>query len=245
MTINAQLFDDKFALVDDRTATLGGAFYFEPLRSYSPTPLKWCYEQLQRYPHATLIDVGASTGCYSLLAAHLPGLRVYAFEPVPLTVQVLRANVALNNLGGRVKVNGVGVSNYVGRGIVHVVKADGGKGVSLVDGTPAWHKDCEQMPVKVTTIDAYCGRHNIAPTFIKIDTEGGEKMVLEGARKTIEKYRPFLLFETSVENSDQFGYNPSDNIALLESWNYTWSNPEGTDIWAVPVGWESIMERST
>jgi FkbM family methyltransferase len=244
MTITVNLVGDELpVLVDDRTAGLGGSFYFSPLRPYSPAPLAWVWEQLKRYPRATLIDVGASTGCYSLLACHHPGLNVYAFEPVPLTCSVLRANVRLNGLENRVKVFGKAVSNYNGVGVLHAVKDDGGKGVSIVDGTPAYHKDCEQSRVNAVTLDSICKRHNIAPTVIKADTEGSEKYVLEGARETIEKYRPFLLFETSVENANQFGYNPSDCIAMLERWNYTWSNPESTDIWAVPVGWESIMER--
>lgn len=243
MTINAQLFDDKYVIVDGRTAGLGGSFYFDPLRAYSPLPLKWCYTQLARYEHPVLIDVGASTGCYSLLAALHPGLTVWAYEPVPLTCQVLRANVALNNLGGRIKVQGLGISNYVGNGILYEIKSDGGKGVSMIDGKPAFHKDCNIKQVKVKTIDAICKRHGIVPTLIKIDTEGSEKLVLEGARETIEKYRPFLLFEMSVENANQYGYNPSDCIAMLEKWGYVWSNPETTDIWATPIGWEAIADR--
>lgn len=242
--IEVELIDDgRTVLVDDRTAGLGGSFYYEPLRPYSPAPLKWCYEQLARYPRAALLDVGASTGCYSLLAKLHPGLTVYAFEPVALTCNVLRSNVKLNNLSDRVKVYGKAVSNYQGRGVLHTVIADGGKGVSIVDGEPAYHKVCEKSPVDVITIDAFCKRHKVEPTLCKIDVEGNEKAVLEGAAETIEKYRPFLLFESSLENSNQFGYNPSDCIAMLERWNYTWSNPEGQDIWAVPVGWESIMER--
>lgn len=241
MTINAQLFDDKYALVDDRTAKLGGSFYFEPLRSYSPTPLKWAYEQLIRYPRATLLDIGASTGCYSLLAAHHPGLEVWAFEPVPLTCQVLRSNVALNNLTGRVKTFGKAISNYEGMGILHSIKDMGGSGVSIVDGTPAVHKDCIDSRVNVTTIDKFCKRHKIVPTLIKIDVEGNEKAVLEGATETIERFKPFLLFEHSVENANQFGINPADNIAMIEKWGYVWSNPEQTDILATSIGWETLV----
>lgn len=245
MTIPVNLIGDTLpVIVDDRTAGLGGSFYYEPLRPYSPAPLVWVWEQLSRYPRATLLDVGASTGCYSLLAAHHPGLSVWAFEPVQLTCQVLRANVALNNLDGRVHVRGRAVSNYQGEGVLHTVKADGGKGVSIVDGTPAYHKDCEQSRVNVVTIDAFCKRHNIVPTVIKIDVEGQELFVLEGARETIEQYKPFLLFEHSLENANQFNINPVDAIQMIEKWGYVWSNPEQNDIYATPIGWESIMERS-
>ena len=243
MTLTSNLFGDGFpVLLDDRTATLGGAFYFDPIRPYSPLPLRWAYDQLIRYPSAVLLDVGASTGCYALLSAHHPDLTVHAFEPVPLTCEVLRENIKLNNLQSKVTVNqcGVGVSN--GRDILHVVKSDGGKGVSMVGGKQAWHKDCDDIPVDVVTIDAYCDLHQIVPTMIKIDTEGSEELVLRGATETIEKYHPFLLFEYSQENADQFGLTASKTIEMIEAWGYVWSNPETTDIWAVPIGWEKIHD---
>lgn len=244
MTLTANLIPDELPVnLDDRTANLGGAFYYSPIRPYSQEPLTWTWQALKRYPHATLIDVGASTGCYSLLAAHHPGLQVFSFEPVPLTCKVLRSNVALNNLVGRVKVYGKAVSNYEGMGVLHTVIADGGKGVSIVDGEPAYHKQCEQSRVNVTTIDGFCRRHKVIPTLCKIDCEGQEQRVLEGGAETIQRYKPFLLFEYSQENANQFGLTASDTIKLIESWGYVWNNPDGNDIYATPIGWESIMER--
>lgn len=240
MTIEVQLLDDKRVIVDDRTAQLGGAFYYEPLRPYSPLPLKWCYEQLIRYPKATLIDVGASTGCYTLLGKHHPDLTVHAFEPVALTYQVLCENVHLNDLINKVEVYRIGVSDYDGTGTLHTVIADGGKGVSIVDGRPAWHKVVEDSEVKVTTLDTFCALRAIVPTLIKIDVEGNEKAVLRGAQQTIERYHPFILTEYNAENTDQFEGGVSDMVTMLESWGYVWTNPEGIDLWCVHKDWEQL-----
>lgn len=241
MTITVNLIGDTLpVLVDDQTDKLGGAFYYEPLRPYSPLPLKWCYEQLIRYPKATLIDVGASTGCYTLLAKYHPDLTVHAFEPVPLTSGVLRENVYLNQLDSKVVVSRLGVSNYSGEGVLHSIKDLGGSGVSMVNGTPAYHKDCEDLPVRVVTLDDYCATFKVVPTFIKIDTEGGEKFVLEGALETIQRHHPFLLVEYSQENANQYGYPSNTIILMLEDLGYTWTNPEGTDLWCVHKEWEAI-----
>lgn len=241
MTIPVNLIGDGLpVVVDDRTAQLGGAFYYDPLRPYSPLPMKWAYEQLIRYPKVTLIDVGASTGCYTLLAKHHPDMTVYAFEPVPLTYEVLKANIELNGLSRKVYDYQAGISNYDGEGVVHVVTADGGKGVSIVNGTPAVHKVTEAVPIQVAMLDTICDQWGIVPTVIKIDTEGGEKLVLQGAEATIKKYHPFILTEYSVENAYQFGYGADEIIGLLESWGYVWTNPEGTDLWCVHREWESI-----
>ncbi len=241
MTIEVDLLGDgRKVQVDDRTAQLGGSFYYDPLSPYSPAPLAWAWEQLNRYPKATLLDVGASTGCYSLLAALHPDLTVWAFEPVPLTYHVLNENVRLNGIQDKVNTYPIAVSNYDGTGVAHVVTADGGKGVSIVNGTPAYHKVTEIVPVRVVRLDDFCKKRSIVPTVLKIDVEGSEQLVLEGAAEIIEKYHPFLLFEYSQENADQFGLTMSKTIEMIEAWGYVWSNPEQTDILAVPLNWELL-----
>lgn len=227
-------------LVDDRTALLGGAFELgTPIRPYSPLPLRWAWDQLIRYPKAVLLDVGASTGCYSLLAKCHPDLTVYSFEPVALSYAVLKENVYLNELAGKVHTYNMAVSDYNGTGTLHTVIADGGKGVSIVDGRPAYHKVVSDSQIDVVTIDTFCQQHNIAPTMLKIDVEGNEKAVLRGAKETIEKYHPFILTEYSWENAEQFEGGVSDIVVMLEEWGYVWSNPESTDLWCVHRNWET------
>ena len=242
MTLTAYLIGDTLPVaLDERTAELGGSFYLSPhIQPYSPLPLAWAYEQLIRYPKAVLLDIGASTGSYSLLAAHHPDLTVCAFEPVDLTFKVLNENVYLNRLGDKVSTYRLGVSNYEGWDVLHTIKQDGGKGVSMVGGYPAKHKDVIDSSISVTTVDHFCSQHNIIPTMIKIDTEGAEKLVLEGARVTIENYHPFILVEYAAENAAQYGYLASDIIRMLEDWGYFWKCPEGLDLWAVHRNWEQI-----
>lgn len=237
----ALLNDTRIVQCDDRTGDLGGSFYNNPhLQPYSPLPLRWCFDQLIRYEHATLIDVGASTGSFTLLSALHPDLKVHAFEPVQYTYQILRENVYLNGLLDKVHCNYAAVSNYSGEGVLHTIQNIGGLGVSIVDGQPAWHKDTVASPINVVTLDEYCEAFEVVPTFIKIDVEGAEKYVLEGAAKTIEKHKPFLLYEYQQVNADQYGIVARDTIEMIEEWGYTWSSPEGLDIWAVHKHWEQI-----
>jgi len=242
MSIEVKLFnDERTVFVDERTAELGGSFYLSPhLQPYSPLPLRWCFDQLIRYPKATLIDVGASTGAFTLLSKHHPDLKVWSFEPVDLTYRVLKENVYLNGLDQKVSCHKAGVSNYNGNGVLHSIKEIGGSGVSMVDGVPAPHKHVKDTPITVITLDRFCDVLDIVPTFIKIDTEGGEKFVLEGAAKTIEKYHPFLLFEYQQTNADQYGYGVHELVKMVEDWGYLWTNPEGLDLWCVYKEWESL-----
>lgn len=238
--ILVELLANRPVFVDERTAQLGGSFYYDPLRPYSQPPLDWAYEQLIRYPSAVLLDVGASTGCFSLLSKHHPDLTVYAFEPVELTYDVLMENIRLNQLEDKVHAYRMAVGDHDGTAVLHTVIANGGKGVSIVGGRPAWHKAVEDSEIEMITIDTFCERYDIAPTFLKIDVEGNEKAVLRGAKRTIEKHKPFIICEYSSENADQFEGNVSEIVVMLENWGYIWRNPESTDLWCVPIGWEQI-----
>lgn len=237
----ALLNDTRIVYCDERTGGLGGSFYNNPhLQPYSPLPLRWAFDQLIRYEHATLIDVGSSTGCFTLLSALHPDLTVHAFEPVPLTAMVLRENCYLNSILEKVTINQCGISNYNGFGTMHIVVDDAGKGVSILNGEPATHKETVPLEIGVVTLDSYCKQYNVKPTLIKIDVEGQEKWVLEGAKETIQKYHPFLLYEYSQENCNQFGIVARDTIAMIEGWGYTWVS-DGIDVQAVPLNWETLI----
>lgn len=234
------LGDEKPVFVDPRTGGLGGSFYENPhLQPYAPLPLKWAFEQLIRYERATLLDVGASTGCFSLLSRHHPDLRVWAFEPVVLTYEVLTENIKLNGLEDRVKSFRLGISNYNGVGTLHTIIADGGKGVSMVDGEPSYHKAVENSEIDMVTIDAFCALHGIIPTMIKIDCEGSELQVLQGAVETIKQYHPFILAEYAEENAWQYRYHANEMIPFLEELGYFWTMPE-SDLLCVHRNWQDI-----
>lgn len=242
MTLKATLFEDKVVTVDDKTAALGGSFYDTPPRAYAPKPLQWCYEQLMLRPRALLLDVGASTGSYALLAKFHPDLTVHAFEPVLETHQVLKHNMVLNGLTNRVHAYPVAVGDINGSGVMNVVIPDGSKGLSMLGGIPAKHKLVQRVTVNVITLDAFCALHSIIPTFIKIDTEGSELAVLQGAARTIMAHHPDLLFEFSQENANQYEVDANETTALIEQWGYVWQNPDGSDIWAIHPEWNSIRK---
>jgi FkbM family methyltransferase len=97
-------------------------------------------------------------------------------------------------------------------------------------------------PVQLSTLDACVGgEHPIH--FIKIDVEGMEWRVIEGARCTIEKDRPLVLFETRREF--ECGRLPTfprleqmflDRDYRLFDWNGNRRPANGVDDW----GWNTL-----
>ena len=161
-----------------------------------------------------LLDVGACTGSYALLDK-VANVEIHSFEPVKKTYEVLCKNIESN--GSKTKAYNIAVSNYDGVGTLKTVPHVGAIALSLVDGAPSFtRKDTVKSKVKVIKLDTWCKENNIIPNFIKIDVEGGELMVIQGAKEIIDKYKPVILCEFSQENANQFGYPIQDIINLLQ-----------------------------
>jgi FkbM family methyltransferase len=161
-----------------------------------------------------LLDVGACTGSYALLDK-VANVEIHSFEPVKKTYAVLCKNIESNE--SKTKAYNCAVSNYDGFGTLKTVPYDGAIALSLVDGRPSFtRKDTKSSQVRVITVDCFCKDKNIIPDFIKIDVEGGELRVLQGAKTIIKKHKPIILCEFSQENANQFGYHIQDIINLLQ-----------------------------
>jgi FkbM family methyltransferase len=231
MIIEHPYIYNKKIKIDDSCLKFGGSF--EPNSVREPEKLEEFANLLFKNANPVLLDVGACTGSYSLLASLNKNLIVYAFEPTLKSFQHLKANIEIHELlDKQVFIYNQAISNYEGIGKFYTVIADSCIALSMLDGRPAWHKKTTMNKVNVITIDSFCG-DSIIPTAIKIDTEGNELNVLRGAKSTIEKYRPLISCEFNQENTDQYGYNVNDINKFLTNLNYS-TNVESADLLATP-----------
>jgi hypothetical protein len=76
------------------------------------------------------------------------------------------------------------------------------------------------ITVETDTIDNFCRNHFVAPTFIKIDTEGADYRVIRGAQKTIERFRPAIISEFGYDSHQDLPTNITEHLSLLESAGY-------------------------
>lgn len=132
------------------------------------------------HPGAVALDVGANVGAYTLLLGQWarPGGRVFAFEPAPEAFDGLTRHVALNGLGDQVTPVRAAAAATTGTATLAV---DGLSGANRLDGSAGGER------VRTVTLDDFCRREGITPSFIKIDVEGAELDVLRGARETIRR----------------------------------------------------------
>jgi FkbM family methyltransferase len=137
----------------------------------------------------TAVDVGANQGVFAYALAERAG-RVAAFEPNPDYARFARWM-----LRGRAELHQVALSDQPGRATFHVPLADDGMVLHLAGSLKRTHTQFARnrtYEVEVRTLDSF-GLADVR--FIKVDVEGSEREVLDGARATIARDRPALLLE--------------------------------------------------
>ena len=168
----------------------------------------------------SFVDVGANIGYYSIATAILnPHLKITAFEPNPLVARRLRENLKLNSCQNRVNAVPLALSDRVENDVeLFIPLFTGSGGGSMADlhpdeGNSAIHK------VSTSTLD-YEMRHLGGLDLIKIDVEGAEFGVLQGAFNTIKKYRPTIIVELLRKWMTPFGHHPQDFVNELTKSGY-------------------------
>lgn len=167
-----------------------------------------------------VVDVGAHIGEYTLLAAKLVGSsgEVHAFEPQPSLFPILTDNVHMNNLSN-VVLNCSAVSNSIGEIEFEIF---GEASVSSIRKHTVLSQNAKLVQVNSTSLDTYWSSHRKID-LIKVDVEGAEKLVFEGAQRLLtlpDITAPVWLFEYSPKSYAAFGYQPSDLLKLLSSYEY-------------------------
>lgn len=169
-----------------------------------------------------VVDVGANLGLYTLIAASKvgPSGRVLAFEPSARENRRLCENVLLNRLPNcTVRAQALGARKEEATLLVGESFHSGHS--TLGSGFAYDTKLFAKERVEVTTFDAAAdesGLDRIA--FIKIDVEGGEGTVLEGATQSLRRFRPLLLLEVSGAHLQTFGWVKGDLARTLEQQGY-------------------------
>jgi len=159
-------------------------------------------------PGMTVFDVGANCGQYTLLGARAVGASgaMHSFEPIPETFRILEQHVRLNGLGN-VTLNQAALWNEATE-----LSLGGAPGLQAQSGRwSAGFAATDPSAVKVRAIrfDDYVHEHGVSRIdLIKIDIEGAEPFMLQGARESLERFRPVFLMEVNGKAMDRLGWTP-------------------------------------
>ena len=146
-------------------------------------------------PGAIVYDVGANAGFFTLLASRLTGEtgRVFAFEPLPRNLELLREHVRLNHATNvTVMPLAVGAGTSSARFLIGENPSQGGLSLSASE-TPYYG----EIEVAMDSLDHIVESGTVPrPDFIKMDIEGGEDNALAGATEVLRSPRLTLLLST-------------------------------------------------
>ena len=173
-------------------------------------------------PGETAIDVGAHIGVHAMVMANAVGVHglVLAFEPQKDLAAAMRKTLTSQS-ESPFDVHEMLLSNDVGQQDFY----SNGTGRSrILPGDPKW-KGWSQQRLQTTTLDRVVQQVHPLPRIglIKIDVEGHEFEVLEGAALIIEQHRPIVYIEIWQERSevlvreDKWRTNHA-NLKRLECW---------------------------
>jgi len=143
-------------------------------------------------PGSVIFDLGANVGIYSLLFSKY-ALKVYAFEPAVRNLHYLWDLLHVNKITNVIPVPLAVCEEQ------SLLGFDPGANSALghLSQSGVW-------PVGTTSLDMFCAWSKVVPSLIKIDVEGAEMRVLQGAQRLLREHHPDLLLcthSTELNNS--------------------------------------------
>jgi FkbM family methyltransferase len=158
-------------------------------------------------------DVGANIGAYTVLAGAVLGMTCHSFEPIPATYAKLRANIAINHLGSRATSYNIGISGR--SGTLHFTN----------------HLDCmnrvighqesqvDAIAVPTEPLDEILRDHQ--PSILKIDVEGHESSVLDGAGKILSSAGLEIVILECNQSGERYGHTDEQMVLRMTSFGFT------------------------
>lgn len=207
----------------DMTLSINGVWYrltdLESLFIVSPRYEEWIWKYLRPKYGDVFIDVGAHIGKYTLIIASIVGKngKVIAIEPVPYNFEALLHGIRLNRLTNVIALNIALWSKecllplYIGQ----YYRKNSPAGLLGLGGSSIKRKVGKKIKVVAKTLDNVVKELNLnCVNWIKIDVEGSEREVLEGAKGTIRKYKPRIIAECTI--------NVGETVEFMKSLGYSY-----------------------
>ncbi|MFZ0034205.1 MAG: FkbM family methyltransferase [Sedimentisphaerales bacterium] len=205
-SVSAELAEEMIPIIT-KTTKLGAIKFFCPgkvpvgrarsLLSKEPETIEW----INTFTDNDIFwDIGANVGLYSLYAGLNPSLTILSFEPSPANYYLLCRNLEINKMDNRISAYCLAFNDVSGLNTFYMQNTElGGALNSFAESV-----DCEGNPFTASlkqamigfSIDDFVKQFNPPfPNHIKIDVDGIENKIINGAKKTLsdERLKSFLI----------------------------------------------------
>jgi FkbM family methyltransferase len=168
----------------------------------------------------TIVDVGANFGFHTLEFADLveDDGQVISFEPQRLVYYQLCGNIILNGYDN-ITAHNVALSNEHNTLKMENLQYHSTDTINIGNAHLDSYYESGFNYVKVMPLDAF-DFENVG--VLKIDVQGYEPKVLDGAIETIKKHKPIIFFELEMPQLQIYGWNDNDVFKRLDALGYTY-----------------------
>lgn len=208
------IYDKREKLIYSPKTDIGNLLY--TTGKFESSEIIYASKMLASYEAGTVLDIGANIGVHVIAWAQMHKKHnFYAFEPTKKVNKVLTESVKRNNLQRQIKIIDKAVSNK--NGVAEFYETTDDAYNSLKDTK---RKGVNEIyNVDIISIDDFALGNKIENIrFIKIDTEGFENEVIEGASATIKKQMPDFFIE--IYKGVNSNINPEETIKKMIDHGY-------------------------
>ncbi|MGO9513651.1 MAG: FkbM family methyltransferase [Steroidobacteraceae bacterium] len=163
-------------------------------------------------PGELFVDVGANVGSYTILACAVIGARGCALEPVPTTYNRLLENIRLNRLEDRVRCLNIGIGREQARLHFTVDLDTANHAVAHDEISPG------SICIEMSTLNAVLT--DSPPSVIKIDVEGYESPVVEGAADILKDQTLHSVIMELNGSGRRYGYDEARIVQRMSDFGF-------------------------
>ena len=166
-----------------------------------------------------VLDIGANIGFLTInFARACPEGFVFSFEPDSQNFSDLQNNIRLNNFNN-IRAFQKALGEKHGNAVLYKIYANNPGANRILSNKPAYPHQLENVEVStIDEIEEITAMKRV--DLMKIDVEGFEMFVLQGAQKLIERWKPILFVELVEMNLNQHGYSALSLIEYIENMGY-------------------------
>ena len=220
---------DQNTFVDSQLCGISLKTYRNSVRKKSDQDDAWFFALAKH--HDIIFDIGANVGYTALLAMiQNPDREYILVDPNPLALQRAQGNLLENNLGFRAQYYSAFVSNTLNETVKFYTIGSGAAGSMHPSHAESAAAVNSFQNVSTVTLDYLFDYYNLAPNLVKIDVEGAETLVMEGAKNLAKKTK--CTFFVEMHNVKGLGMEEAANLMVK------WGQENNYKIWYLKTGEE-------
>ncbi len=205
------------------------------IRSKTDQDDAWFF-QLAKH-HKTIYDIGANIGYTALLALIQDANRDYILvDPNPFALQKAMGNLLNNNLGFKAQCYCAFVSNKNNETVKFYTLGSGAAGSMHASHAASAAAVNSFSQVSTVTLDYLFDYYGLTPNLVKIDVEGAETLVMDGARKIASETSCTFFIE--MHDVEDLSMETATNTMIY------WATEMGYNVWYLKTGEKLISAES-